>query len=34
MVLSFDARGICVDEAPCSTMDWLIIVVYIEKSLG
>ena len=26
-----DAQVICIDEAPCSIMDWLIIGVYVEE---
>ena len=25
---------VCVDEAPCSIMDWLITGVYVDKSWG
>ena len=28
------AQVICIDEAPCSIMDWFIIGVYVEKSWG
>ena len=34
MELGCDAQVVCVDEAPCSIMDWLIIGVYVEKSTG
>ena len=30
--LGCDAQVICIDEAACSIMDWLIIGVYVEKS--
>ena len=32
--LGCDAQVICIDEAPCSIMDWLIIGIYVEKSWG
>ena len=32
--LRCDAQVICLDEASCSIMDWLIIGVYVEKSWG
>ena len=31
MQLGCDAKIVCVDEAPCSIMDWLIIGVYVEE---
>ena len=33
-VLGCDAQVVCVDEAPRSFMDWLIIGVYVEEGWG
>ena len=32
MELGCDAQVVCVDEAPSSIMDWMIIGVYVEKN--
>ena len=32
--LGYDAQVVCVDEAPCSIMDGMIVGVYVEKYWG